>query len=234
MSGHHLGRLQNAASISGGKKRRSRKTHKKHYRKRNTRKSRYSKKHTRSRYNKRNQRKHTSKKYKKHRGGSDMEPTRAEIERIIKVYKDQFDIKTPTKELFIETALKKKMSTGKIISILENSNGIDDEDRSPTIRSELDVNHIPESHKEVEDIIDTFNVHYDIDGCPTEEVFIETALKNKVPKVKILQKLKKSNELRGWSDDDDSDDSDDDTYDGYHKKYKPGDPEYDPDFDEPW
>ena len=98
MSGHHLGRLQNAASISGGKKRRSRKTHKKHYRKRNTRKSRYSKnhrrksryskKHTRSRYNKRNQRKHTSKKYKKHRGGG-IPATREEIRAIIKEFKEE-------------------------------------------------------------------------------------------------------------------------------------------------
>ena len=88
MSGHHLGRLQNAASISGGKKRRSRKTHKKHYRKRNTRKSRYSKKYTRNRYNKRNQRKHTSKKYKKHRGGG-IPATREEIRAIIKEFKEE-------------------------------------------------------------------------------------------------------------------------------------------------
>ena len=91
MRGHHLGRLQNAASISGGKKRRSRKTHKKHYRKRNTRKSIYSKNHTRSRYNKRNQRKHTSKKYKKHRGGSNIPAATREneIRAIIEEFKDE-------------------------------------------------------------------------------------------------------------------------------------------------
>ena len=86
MSGYYLG-TQNAASISGGKKRRSRKTHKKHYRKRNTRKSIYSKKYTRNRYNKRNQRKHTSKKYKKHRGGG-IPATREEIRAIIKEFKE--------------------------------------------------------------------------------------------------------------------------------------------------
>ena len=91
MNGLHLGSLQNAASISGGKKRRSRKTHKKHYRKRNTRKSRYSKKHTRSRYNKRNQRKHKSKKYKKHRGGADIPAATREneIRAIIEEFKDE-------------------------------------------------------------------------------------------------------------------------------------------------
>ena len=91
MSGHHLATPQNAASISGGKKRRSRKTHKKHYRKRNTRKSIYSKKHTRSKYNKRNQRKHTSKKYKKHRGGSNIPAATREneIRAIIEEFKDE-------------------------------------------------------------------------------------------------------------------------------------------------
>ena len=58
---------ENDASTSGGKKHRSRKTHKKHYRKRNTRKSSYSKKHTRSRYNKRNQRKRNTSRKRKHR-----------------------------------------------------------------------------------------------------------------------------------------------------------------------
>ena len=93
----------------------------------------------------------------------------------------------------------------------------------------MDVNHIPESHREVEEIIKNFNDYYVIHGCPTEELFIDTALKNKMTEVKILQELHESNGTVA-----DSDDSDDDTYDGYHKKYKPGDPEYDPDFDEPW
>ena len=222
MSGHHLGRLQNAASISGGKKRRSRKTHKKHYRKRNTRKSRYSKnhrrksryskKHTRSRYNKRNQRKHTSKKYKKHRGGSDIDHTRREqIEDTIAEYKDVTGIKTPTKNLFIRTVVN-KLTTGKIIGNLEKSNGITDEDRSPTIRSEFDVHHIPINAGEVEEIIKAFKVHYDIDGCPTEEVFIDTALKNNIDDDIILEKLHKSNGTVADSDDDDSDDDDSESW----------------------
>ena len=235
MSGHHLATPQNAASISGGKKRRSRKTHKKHYRKRNTRKSRYSKKHrrksryskkhTRNRYNKRNQRKHTSKKYKKQRGGSDIENTRGEqIEDIIAEYRDVYDIETPTKNLFIRTVVN-KLTTGKIIGNLEKSNGITDEDRSSEIREELDVNHIPTKDGEVEDIIKAFNHHYTIDGCPTEQVFIDTALKNKITDEKILEKLHESN---GTVDDSDDDDSD------APPRYKRGDPEYDSDFDESW
>ena len=214
MSGHHLATPQNAASISGGKKRRSRKTHKKQYRKRNTRKSRYSKnhrrksryskKHTRSRYNKRNQRKHTSKKYKKHRGGSDIDHTRREqIEDTIAEYRDVYDIVCPTKNLFIRTVVN-KLTTGKIIGNLEKSNGITDEDRSPEIRKELDVNHIPTKHSDVEKIIETFELHYDIDGCPTEEVFIDTALKNKITDDKIWEKLNESNGTVDDSDDDDS------------------------------
>ena len=118
MSGHHLGRLQNAASISGGKKRRSRKTHKKHYRKRNTRKSRYSKKHTRSRYNKRNQRKHTSKKYKKHRGGG-IPATSEEIRAIIKEFKEELqepedDVFNGKDEQIVQRAIERGLDGQKV------------------------------------------------------------------------------------------------------------------------
>jgi hypothetical protein len=119
MSGYHLATPQNAASISGGKKRRSRKTHKKHYRKRNTRKSRYSKKHTRSRYNKRNQRKHTSKKYKKHSGGSNIPAATREneIRAIIEEFKDEigdeefFDGKD---EQIVQEAIKRNLNDQKV------------------------------------------------------------------------------------------------------------------------
>ena len=125
MSGHHLATPQNAASISGGKKRRSRKTHKKHYRKRNTRKSRYSKKHrrksryskkhTRNRYNKRNQRKHTSKKYKKHRGGSNIPAATREneIRAIIEEFKDEIgdeDFFEGKDEQIVQEAIKRNLN----------------------------------------------------------------------------------------------------------------------------
>ena len=119
MSGHHLATPQNAASISGGKKRRSRKTHKKHYRKRNTRKSIYSKKHTRSRYNKRNQRKHTSKKYKKHRGGSNIPAATREneIRAIIEEFKDEIgdeDFFDGKDEQIVQEAIKRNLNDQKV------------------------------------------------------------------------------------------------------------------------
>jgi hypothetical protein len=226
MSGHHLGRLQNAASISGGKKRRSRKTHKKHYRKRNTRKSRYSKKHrrksryskkhTRNRYNKRNQRKHTSKKYKKHRGGG-IPATRGEIEGIIADYKER-GITNPTRPTAIEIVLKKNTPTGKIIAALEKSNGITGKLHLPEIlkayneiRKDMDVNHIPEDYEEVENIIENFNDYYVIhNDCPSEKLFIDTALKKNMTKDQILSLLP-SNVTVDDSDVDDSDVDDSDS-----------------------
>ena len=107
--------------------------------------------------------------------------------------------------MFIQIALKKHIPTGKILANLEKSNGIDDKNRSPEIRKKLNVNHIPENYNEVENIIKAFNHYYTIDGCPTEEVFIETAFRNELTEDQIWQKLKESNDVHELSSDDDSD-----------------------------